>query len=200
MVESIGGAIGGLSFAAVAQTIDNITVTIDEIENIAKTTVNQAGTDAGGFSSDFNGVHTPASSFSDVPKALDIGAHQAAAHQVFADAIKGVVSDLETFRDQLIASAQAHASTDDSSYAALVALGRRTPHYQGRPDLAQQPAPIGDAQPSSDAAQSDSTSDSTSDGSADNAAAQGQDAPSGASQDPAGSADGQGSGGYAGQS
>lgn len=105
-----------------------IQVSIDKIKEIANTTVAGAETDGNHSLSGFKSSRAPESSFGEVPLAQQLAQQQQAAHDIFVETVQGVVQDLQDFRDQLIASANAHQHTDDAAYAALVALGRE---YQG---------------------------------------------------------------------
>ena len=111
-----------------------IRIVIDEIRAIANSDVSQGQTEATTAKTAFQGHTIPASAFS--PLAAGIAAQQDAVHQVFVETIQGVVSDLETFYDNLIACADNHDSTDGMNQQALLALNRRMEGHKWRSNSA----------------------------------------------------------------
>lgn len=119
----------------VAAAVGEVQVTIDRIEEIAKTTVARAEQEATTTSTGFRNLDVATAAFSDVPAAQTLATQHRAAHDVFVDTVKGVVEDLREFQRKLIASANAHRGNDDAVYATLVSLGTR---YRGHRYHSQQ--------------------------------------------------------------
>jgi hypothetical protein len=124
MIPELAGLDGPAAAAA-----GQIEVTIQRIEEIAKTTVAGAESSASESSSSFRNLKLSHAAFGDVPLARQLATQHQAAHEVFVETVQGVVQDLRDFQSKLIASAKAHQGTDDAAYATLVSLGRGYQHH-----------------------------------------------------------------------
>lgn len=102
-----------------------IQITIEKIESIAKSTMERLKETATTETNGFRGHQVPTGAFSKVPAAEALARQAKAAHDVFDETIRGVIADLEEFQANLLATAKAHARTDEDARAALLALGRR---------------------------------------------------------------------------
>ena len=125
MILIDGGGFSALSPAQRAAAAGAVEVTIERIQQIANTQVAAMADNARSQEQAFRNLDVSASAFSEVPEARALAEQHRAAQQVFAETIKGILTDLEEFRDALVVSARAHESTDDAAYAALTALGNR---------------------------------------------------------------------------
>lgn len=117
--------ISAMSPAARADAAAAVEVTIERIQQIANSQVSAMADTAREQERAFRNLDVGEGAFGQVPAAQQLGQQHRAAQQVFAETIKGILTDLEEFRDALVASAKAHESTDDAAYAALSALGSR---------------------------------------------------------------------------
>ena len=125
MILIDGGGFSALSPAQRAAAAGAVEVTIERIQQIANTQVAAMAENARAEEQAFRNLDVSTSAFSQVPEAQALGEQHRAAQQVFAETIKGILADLEEFRDALVMSARAHESTDDAAYAALTSLGSR---------------------------------------------------------------------------
>ena len=125
------GGFSALSPAQRAAAAGAVEVTIERIQQIANTQVAAMADNARSREQAFRNLDVSASAFSEVPEARALAEQHRAAQQVFAETIKGILTDLEEFRDALVVSARAHESTDDAAYAALTALGSRYTSTEG---------------------------------------------------------------------
>lgn len=119
------GGFSALTPAQRAEAAGAVEVTIERIQQIANTQVAAMAENARSQERAFRNLDVSASAFSEVPEARALAEQHRAAQQVFAETIKGILTDLEEFRDALVLSARAHESTDDAAYAAMTALGSR---------------------------------------------------------------------------
>ncbi len=125
MILIDGGAINAMSPAQRAAAAGTVEVTIERIQQIANTQVAAMAQAAAEHERSFRNLEVSEAAFGQVPAAQQLGHQHRAAQQVFVETIKGLLADLEEFRDALVASAKAHESTDDAAYAALSSLGSR---------------------------------------------------------------------------
>ncbi|HET8604855.1 MAG TPA: hypothetical protein VFM09_13070 [Marmoricola sp.] len=111
-------------------------ITIEAIEQIAKSTMAELQHTADSTTSGFRSHKLPAAAFSPVPKAQQLAEQQDAAHDVFVRTIEGVLADLRDFQANLLACAKAHAGTDDGVQGTLQALGERYRDHRFHADTA----------------------------------------------------------------
>jgi hypothetical protein len=115
---------------ATAATIADINIMIDEVKDIAKS-VGEIEGDANTDARTFENLVLPHDAFGEVPTGLNLASQHQAAHQVFDETLKGVLSDLRDFRQNLLDCANGHENNDAAVQAALVNLGKRSKkhHY-----------------------------------------------------------------------
>lgn len=111
--------------AGLAASSAALTVSIENIKQIATNTLGTL-TDQTSTSTDaFRSRSAVTSSFSDYPLAKTVGTQHEAAREVFKATIKGVLDDLTNFQTQLLACAKEYENTDDAASAALAAVDRK---------------------------------------------------------------------------
>ena len=114
------------SSGARTEAAGEVKMVIDEVRAIARKTMADLTHQAGNHKSAFGGdAKVGHAAFGQVPKAQAFAAHQEAARQVFIDTLQGVIADLEAFRANLLACADAHQANDESVQAGLLALSNR---------------------------------------------------------------------------
>ncbi|MGH9086713.1 MAG: hypothetical protein ACRDYZ_01120 [Acidimicrobiales bacterium] len=111
-----------------AATAKSISITIEKVENIAKSTLHTME-DTQTNTKGFRGHKIPDGAFSKVPLAEALARQEQAAHDVFVSTINGVIQDLQDFHDNLMQSAKAHGKTDEDVQAALLSLGSTYEHH-----------------------------------------------------------------------
>lgn len=108
--------------AQASAAAQQVTMVIHEVQRIANHTMDRLGTDASTHKTTFEGVDTGLGAWGQVPKAVALGEHHRAAHEIFVETYQGVVDDLVAFRDNLLACAGAHQSNDEQVQSALLRL------------------------------------------------------------------------------
>ncbi len=103
----------------------NVEISIARIKEIATSTMAKMHDDARTDSSSFRNTKLGDGAFGHVPQALEFSAQQEAAHGVFLDTIAAILAELEDFRTNLIASADAHQANDESVESAMAAMNHR---------------------------------------------------------------------------
>jgi hypothetical protein len=115
-----------MSGAQARATATQVSMVIDEVRRIAHKTMGDLTDKAGHHRSTFgSAAKLDHGVFGQVEKAQHFATHQEAARQVFVDTYQGVIKDLETFRENLLACAEAHEANDESVQAGLLALSNR---------------------------------------------------------------------------
>lgn len=112
---------GGTAAAAAA-----VELSIERIREIGTTTMAQLEAATSEGTTTFKNIEPTAAHFSSVPLAQEFHAQQQAAKEAFVATIEGILSDLQSFGANLVASADAHEQTDAEVQAALASFGE---HY-----------------------------------------------------------------------
>ena len=122
MSEYVEASSGGTAKA----TAEHVTMVIDEVKRIAHKTMGDLTDQAGHHRAAFGtAAKVDHAAFGQVPKAQHLATHQEAARKVFVDTYQGVITDLENFRANLLACAEAHQANDESVQAGLLAISAR---------------------------------------------------------------------------
>lgn len=103
----------------------NVEISIARIKEIATSTMAKMHDNARTDSSSFRNTKLGDGAFGHVPQALEFSAQQEAAHGVFLDTITAILAELEDFRTNLIASADAHQANDESVESTMAAMNNR---------------------------------------------------------------------------
>ena len=110
---------------AVTAAAKAVELSIERIREIGTTTMAQLEAATSEGTTTFTNIEPSAAHFSSVPLAAEFHAQQQAAKEAFLAAIEGILSDLRSFGDNLVATADAHQQTDDQVRAALMSFGEQ---------------------------------------------------------------------------
>lgn len=111
---------------AVTAAAKAVELSIERIREIGSSTMAQLEAATTEGTTTFTNIEPSAAHFSSVPLAAEFHAQQQAAKEAFLAAIEGILSDLRSFGENLVATADAHQQTDDQVRAALMSFGE---HY-----------------------------------------------------------------------
>lgn len=101
-----------------------VEITIERIEEIARTMMASMDDTARNKSSDFRNTKLSQGVFGQYDRAQEFAAQQDAAHQVFVETIQGVIADLRAFQENLLASARTSRRTDEAAESSLTVKAR----------------------------------------------------------------------------
>jgi hypothetical protein len=114
---------------ATAMTAGQVEMAIEEVLDIAKSTVSQIEDTAESKAArPFRDMEVDRGAFSEVPAAQALAEQHDAAKQVFLETIEGLVADLAEFKQRLLDSAATMEANDQSAEEMLSRLGRS---YEG---------------------------------------------------------------------
>ena len=103
----------------------SVEISIARIKEIATSTMAKMHDNARTDSTSFRNTKLGDGAFGHVPQALEFSAQQEAAHGVFLDTITAILAELEEFRTNLIVSADAHQTNDESVESTMAAMNER---------------------------------------------------------------------------
>jgi hypothetical protein len=135
----------------------DVEITLDEIRTLATTTLASLRDDVATSRVQFLGAPTSATQFGGTPEGVELGATVRAAHDVFAQTVEAVLTDLEGFRSRLIDTLTRYGDADGDSEAALLRMSRAEVGHDYQMDDVQRrvvnahPAELGPGTPRPDA-------------------------------------------------
>jgi hypothetical protein len=115
----------------------DVEITLDEIRTLATTTLASLRDDVATSRGQFLGAPTSASMFGGTPEGVELGATHRAAHDVFAQTVEAVLTDLDGFRSRLIDTLTRYADADGDSEAALLRMSEAEHGHDYRMDDVQ---------------------------------------------------------------
>jgi hypothetical protein len=121
--------IDGVAGVTAMQTAGQVEMAIEEVLEIAKSTVSQIEDAAESKAArPFRDMEVDRGAFSEVPAAQALAGQHDAAKQVFLETVEGLVADLAEFKQRLLDSAATMEANDQSAEEMLTRLGRS---YEG---------------------------------------------------------------------